>query len=311
MSINHRNISGLPVNLTYKKRLKRHSSVTAKVTEGAKVMNTMKLKALIAAALLAALCFGLAGCSEKINLNISDSPAEQEGVTVTLNKASAVRKSKPDRYEYVFSGKITNDSDEGIMKVIYTFSLRDKNGDEFRSFAEVYDGEDKAIPSHTSIDFSFDDFKYGAQDIPSSVSIGIASVQTETELPPAVIPQAGDYLYQVLGDEHLANIKSVPPIQLAFHIDQGGYGRTATFEEGEELDRAVELLCDIKIGEETDEMVTDNYNWILLTWPDGSETSISLNLKSLEFPIHNTPHIYGLENLGSFWNYASEYLVED
>ena len=245
------------------------------------------------------------------DFEIANRSATQGKVTVTLENAAAVKMTKPDRYEYSFSGIIENDSDEGIMKVIYTFALYDKDGNEFRSFGEVYDGEDKAIPPHTRIEFTHEGIKWGPQSIPASVSIGIGSVKTETELPPAQIPKAGDYLYQILGDEKLANIKEEPPVELLFHIDQGGYGRTATFKKGTLLDKAVELLCDIQIAGESDEWVTDNYNWIGLTWEDGSETYISLNLHNLEYSIHSNPHVYALDHLDEFWSYASDYLSED
>ncbi|MBO7709169.1 MAG: leucine-rich repeat domain-containing protein [Lachnospiraceae bacterium] len=125
------------------------------------------------------------------------------------------------------------------------------------------------------------------------------------------IPQKGEYLYQALGDENLEKIKEEPPAELSFHVDQGGYGRTATFTEGEALDRAVELLCGIRIGEESGEWVTDNYNGIYLTWKDGSYTGISLNLRNLEHSVHSTLHTYELENLDEFWSYAADYLTED
>ena len=100
-------------------------------------------------------------------------------------------------------------------------------------------------------------------------------------------------------------------MELYFHIDQGGYGRTATFTEGEELDRAVELLCGIQIGEESNEWVTDNYNWIGITWADGSHSGISLNLSNLEYSIHSSLHTYELEHLGEFWAFCYDYLEED
>ena len=90
-----------------------------------------------------------------------------------------------------------------------------------------------------------------------------------------------------------------------------GTGRTAVFTSGEQLDKALDLFCNIRIGEETGEMVTDNYNWISLTWKDGSKSSISLNLRNLEHYIHSEPHIFTLENLGDFWSFASDYLEED
>lgn len=244
-------------------------------------------------------------------LDIAGSPASSDGVTVTLESAAAQRQIKPDRYEYSFAGTIENNSDEGVMQVIYTFALRDENGEEFRSFAEVYDGEDTAIPPHTSIEFHHDGIKWGAQSVPAAVEIGISSVKTETELPPVHVPKKGEYLYQALGDEKLANIKEKPPVELSFHVDQGGYGRTAVFTEGEALKKAIALLCDIQIGEESGEWVTDNYNGIGLKWDDGSYTGISLNLNNLEYWAHSSIHTYELKNLGAFWSYCEDYLEED
>ena len=259
---------------------------------------------------VAATVLFLTGCGGR-SLAIEGSPASMGNVTVTLDRASAVRKTNPNRYEYSFRGTIENNSDEGIMEVIYTFSLLDENGNEFRSFADVYDGQNMAMPPHTKIPYSLRGVKWGAQDVPASVAIGISSVSTESELPPVRLPENGEYLYQALGDEKLANIKKEPPVRLMFHIDQGGYGRTATFETGDELARAVDLFCDIRIGNETGEMVTDNYNWICFVWADGTESYISINLRSLEFYAHSRPYIFELNQLNGFWSYASEYLTDD
>ena len=259
---------------------------------------------------MAGFIFMLSGCGSS-NLEIKTGSATRDGVTVTLEKATARKNNKPAGYIYALSGTIENNTDEGIMKVIYTFSLYDKDGEEFRSFAIVYDGEDKAIPPHSKIGFSHDDIKWGPRSVPASVSIGIGSVQTESELPPGHIPQKGERLYEALDDEKLANIMDEPPVELAFHIDQGGYGRTAVFKDGESLDKAVSLFCKIQIGEESGEWVSDNYNWIGLTWKDGSNTYISLNLRNLEYNIHSSQHTYHLDNLDEFWSYASDYLEED
>ena len=248
---------------------------------------------------------------EEKALEIKGSPAAQDGVTVTLKSAAAQRKSDPDGYEYSFTGTIENNSDESIMQVIYTFALMDGDEEEFRSFSEVYDREDTASPPHTSVDFSHTGIKWGPQSVPAAVELGISSVKTEAELPPVHVPAAGEYLYQALEDENLANIKEKPPVELSFHVDQGGYGRTAVFKEGETLDKAIELFCAIRIGEESDEWVTDNYNGIRLKWADGTSTGISLNLSSLEYWIHSNIHTYELENLGEFWSYCADYLEED
>ncbi len=274
-------------------------------------MKKRSFSAAIALLMLVGLLLALTGCGIGKSLRIDTAAASRDDVTVTLKKATAIRRNVPARYEYSFSGIIENNSDVGVMKVIYTFSLYDKDGNEFRSFGDTYDGVDTAIPPHGKVEFSIKGVKWGAQSVPVSVSIGIGSVQTETELPPVTIPQPGEPLYLVLGDANLANIRENPPAELAFHVDQGGYGRTATFEKGAELDRAVELLCAIRIGAETDEWVTDNYNWIRLRWEDESETYISLNLRNLELNIHSSPHVFALEHLNEFWAYAEEYLRED
>ena len=143
------------------------------------------------------------------------------------------------------------------------------------------------------------------------ISFSGTDAQTEGGEPSADTPVTGGYLYQALGNEKLANIMNEPPVELLFHVDQGGDGRTAVFSEGEALDQAVALLCNIRIGEETDEWVTDNYNWISAEWADGSETFISLNLNNLEYYKNSETYLYKLENLADFWSYCESYLEED
>lgn len=249
--------------------------------------------------------------AKEIVLEIINSPATLDGVTVSLEKATAVRNQKPEGFTYTFAGTLENNSDEGIMRVIYTFSLIDENGEVFRSFGKVYDGEDAALPPHATIDFNLDDIKWGPQSIPAAVEIGVSSVQTDTELPPAHLPRTGEYLYRALSDERLANIREEMPAELSFHVDQGGYGRTVSFKAGNGLEKAIDLFCAIKIGKESGEWVTDNYNWIEITWADGSRSGISLNLYNLEYYVHSSPHTYELENLDAFWSYCAGFLEED
>ena len=144
------------------------------------------------------------------------------------------------------------------------------------------------------------DYEYSASD-----------AQTESGDLSADGSLPGEYLYQAFGNKKLANIMEEPPERLLFHVDQGGYGQTALFREGETLDQAVALLCNIKIGEKTDERVTDNYSWISVEWADGSETFISLNQQNLEYYTASETYLYELENLGDFWSYCESYLEDD
>ena len=132
----------------------------------------MGFRSIAMAIVMAAVLSALAGCGT--DLKISNGSATQEGVTVTLEKAAAQKKTNPSRYEYSFSGTIENNSDVGVMRVIYTFSICDKDGEEFRSFGIPYDGVNEAIPPHGAVSFSHDGIKWGAQSVPASVSIGIS-----------------------------------------------------------------------------------------------------------------------------------------
>lgn len=121
----------------------------------------MCFRSIVLAIVMAAVLSALAGCGT--DLKIRGGSATQEGVTVTLEKAAAQKKTNPSRYEYSFSGTIENNSDVGVMRVIYTFSICDKDGEEFRSFGIPYDGVNEAIPPHGAVSFSHDGIKWGAR----------------------------------------------------------------------------------------------------------------------------------------------------
>ena len=123
----------------------------------------MCFRSIALAIVMAAVLSALAGCGT--DLKIRGGSATQEGVTVTLEKAAAQKKTNPSRYEYSFSGTIENNSDVGVMRVIYTFSICDKDGEEFRSFGIPYDGVNEAIPPHGAVSFSHDGIKWGAQSV--------------------------------------------------------------------------------------------------------------------------------------------------
>lgn len=243
-------------------------------------------------------------------LEITSSTQTIDGVVVTLEKASAKYVSNPGAYDYSFDVRIENNSDENIMQVAYMLRTIGADGQEIRSFTHFYDKETSALaPGETVKDHI--DSRWGPAE-PASVEIELRSIKTEAELPAIKLPQKGEFLYQALGNERLANIKQDPPVELSFHIDQGGYGRTATFTQGETLDTALDLFCNIRIGNEASEWVTDNYNWIWLSWDDDTACGISLNLRNLEFSGHaSNSHVYDLENLDAFWDYAAARAVED
>jgi hypothetical protein len=121
-------------------------------------------------------------------------------------------------------------------------------------------------------------------------------------------PEKGEYLYKAMGNDLLAGIDENKPVRLTVGIDHMGDVREAVFE-GEDLDKALEYFKQIQIGDETDESVTDNYNYIILEWDDGSQYAISLNLYNLEMSIDGQPRLFELESLGPLMSLAEEKAV--
>lgn len=242
-------------------------------------------------------------------LGVSDA-STLGGVTVTLNEV-AMWQEESYRYNLAYDVTIKNDSSEDIMSVMYAVTLFDADGNEIRSFAKIYDGEDHVLAAGEETDDSFEGVA-GKDHAPATVTVEVTSVTTAAELPPVHLPQEGEYLYQAIGDDKLANIEEEPPVKMTFHQDQGGAGKTALFSDGGSLSQAIDLFCDIRIGAESGEWVTDNYNYVAFEWADGTQSFVSLNLRNLEFSAHpNMAHTYELENLDAFWSFALSCAVED
>ena len=71
-----------------------------------------KFITILQAALLLLIIASVPASASGRDLTIIGSPAISGEVTVTLEKATAVKKTNPERYEYSFSGSIENNSDE-------------------------------------------------------------------------------------------------------------------------------------------------------------------------------------------------------
>lgn len=247
---------------------------------------------------------------KEIKIDIPSSPAVLDGVSATLSHVTAQEDPKSGRWTYTLAGTLENISDKEIERVICTIKALDEHGTQCWAFAYICEGEDDGFLPHTSVTFDIDHIARREKLIPTTVDIEITSVEFAPD-PSASPLKPGELIYLALDDEKLANIKTDPPVELSFHVDQGGYGRTATFTEGAALDQALELFCAIQIGKETNGWVTDNYNSIWLTWKDGTKTGIGLNLYNLEYSTDSTFHIYKLIHLSEFWSYCEEFLMED
>ncbi|MBQ4307780.1 MAG: hypothetical protein II759_04310 [Lachnospiraceae bacterium] len=250
---------------------------------------------------------GLTGCG---SLELKDNTAELNGVKVTLENAEITEKNDYGVSFFDFRVSIDNLSGTGIMEVGYDLHILDGDGAELWVFSPRYYGETEAIPAGGHMDFDLDGYRRKLDGEPKAVSVSIRSVLTEEELPPVVLPEKGQLLIEA-GGITAADFNSNPPSEIRIGIDQGGYLREAVFTEGNGLAEASSLLKEIRIGDEVDTFVTDNYNYIILSWEDGSWKGFSLNLHNYEVSTgHNTWHYYELEGLGGLLSFADPYLEE-
>ncbi len=244
-------------------------------------------------------------------VKVIENSAELNDVVVRLVGASTTKVKEPSGFiELSTKVEIENASKEPVTQVSYSIKLIGKDGEELRSYGERYTAIDGAIaPGEKRIDDQTG-CRWRDDGTLAGISIGNVNVKTEAQMPLVHLPQTGEYLYQALGNERIANIKNEAPSKMTVGIDQGGFLREARFETPGDVARAVELFCDIRVGAQTNEWVTDNYNYIHFEWPDGSTSGISLNLRNLEFPAYGTSYMYELENLSGLWSYAESAVQE-
>lgn len=140
--------------------------------------------------------------------------------------------------------------------------------------------------------------------------LGMVSVSAE-ETPSVSLPQKGDYLYQAVNKEYLQNIREEQPVEIILRIDHMGAGEVADITDPDTIQQMVDLFCEIRIGDETQEWVTDNYNGVQFIFADGTKEGISLNLKNLELSVSKEYRMYELVDLDPFWNAMSKFAVPE
>lgn len=260
----------------------------------------MKKFALLPGVLLI-MIFILTACGG--NLKVTQKSSELNDVTATL---SSIKTSEVPNGSTVFEPEvtITNNSNENIMEVTYELKFFDKDGNEVTEILQTYNGQDKAIAPGETVSAEARGFQDTLDAPARTVTIEVTKVKNDTEVPPVKLPQKGEYLYEAVNNKKINNIKGEAPVRFIVGIDQGGYLREAVFEKEDDIQTAVDAFTTIKIGDETEESVTDNYNYIVMEWADGTSDGLSLNLHNLEISIYNKYHIYELEDLAALWSLA-------
>ena len=107
---------------------------------------------------------------------------------------------------------------------------------------------------------------------------------------------------KALSDQHMEHIKEDYPVKIEIRIDRSGNLSEATIKDKEMIRELVDSFSKIRIGKQTWEVVTDNYNGVAFTFSDDTEVRISLNLKNLEFPSYQGCQYYELDEFDEFWS---------
>ncbi len=229
---------------------------------------------------------------------------------VEAAEASAEYKAngKTHRVIYHVETELTNHSDTSLMEIQYRIHFLDENGEELGQASPAFNGQDAPLePGESFIDYRSGQFE--SDGIPAGIRYEILKVSTEEEeeeMPPIHVPQPGELLYQALSDKNLQNILEEPPVFVELWVDHGGAGNEGILENAKDIAEFTEAFTQIRIEEETDEWVTDNYNGLSMTFANGESFRISLNLSNLEYPIYGEWHIFKLTDDGPFWQFMYE-----
>ena len=259
----------------------------------------MKGRVILLAVVVTLCVLALSGCTR--SLETSEGVTEVDGVTVELMSADVKMDGDLSRFET--KTKITNGSDQGIMLVEIHMTVLDKQGNNLFDLNAVYNGETKAIAPGESVIYERP-FQRVLDGQAYSVNIDLLSVTTAEELPPVQLPEQGEPLYQYLMNDGMPDITQTTPKSITVGIDQEGYLREAVFDTPSTAKQAADAFAEITVGEEFNEFVTDNYNYIVIEFEDGQYYGAHLNLHNLEVNANGAIHIYELEGLGTLWDMA-------
>ena len=200
---------------------------------------------------------------------------------------------------------IKNLSKEKITKVYYEFQVYDKEDKLMKTYNFYYYTDDKSLDENQCAK-DHHGFQDKFEEVPYSYKIKIINYKNIDEFPLVHVPQKGEHLYQILDDNNMKNIKNNLPINIHIHIDRMGMADVVDVSDNETIKRLVDLFCNIKIDKETDQIVTDNYNWISFKFEDNCEYVINLNLRNYETKLPSGYHIYELENMNEFFRYCKQ-----
>ena len=253
-----------------------------------------KLIAELISAVTALSVLALSGCGELPGEKPTDT---KDGVTITLR---GMRFEQKGIHVVIPDVEIRNGSGTDIMEVFYKMTFYDKEGAEMGESFMFYLRDDP-IPDGGTVIQDDSRFVLKFKEDPATAEIAVTGYKTTEEMPPIRVPKEGEYLYKALDSDYLKELPERMPERITVHIDRMGFGQEAVFEEGGGLEEATAAFLKIRLGPDGAPMVTDNYNWFLFEWEDGTRCMIRLNLDCLEVSANGLYHSFTLINAEDFW----------
>ena len=233
------------------------------------------------------------------NNNEKITPTENQTVEINPNFEKKYNE-KTENYVISLTSEIKNTGQENLMEVSYQVDFKDENGNVIKTVSPKWCGEDVPLyPNSTTRHY------YGFQDKfdgkePITTEVKEIKIKTDKEIPPIHLPQPREYWYKAINNNYVNNIKENHPTKIKVIIDHMGAQDIFETEDAEKINDLVDAFAKIKIAQETQTWVTDNYNWICFTFSDGTEINLSLNLYNYEMFSYGTTHLYELESLNEF-----------
>ena len=224
----------------------------------------------------------------------------KDGISVTLR---GMRFEQKGIHTVIPDIEIRNESGQDIMEVFYKMTFYDAHDAQLGESFMFYLREEPIKAGATAIQ---DDSRFvlNFREDPARAELQVTGYKTTDEMPPVRVPKEGEFLYQALDSEALNSLPENPPARITVHIDRMGFGQEAVFEKGRGLEEAVDAFLKIRVGPDGAPMVTDNYNWFLFEWEDGTRCMIRLNLYCLEYSANGIYHSYYLTDSEDFWRLA-------
>lgn len=222
---------------------------------------------------------------------------------IEIHTVNCEYEMRPQMHSVIYSlvTALTNNSDQEIMEIRYQIRFLDRKGNEICSGWDVYNGQDTPIMPDETV-MAEASARLDIEEEPASCEEKVLEVYTSEELPPIHLPQEGELLISALSDKHMEHLAENPPVKIKMWIDRMGNLSEAEITDEKTIQEIIEAFSIIKIGKQTWEVVTDNYNGMIFAFEDGTEIRISLNLKNLEYSIYHSCQYNELEDFEEFWS---------